>query len=144
MAASPCACAIRAISRSAALSAIACSSGATIILRCCEALGTPTSFQRTPAPALARKQLVSFGGAVIACRVGRKAGCAGVVPGIDEWLHHAPARLDAVGALKQDRVSDHAVVDQRLVAGARRGVEIVLVFEGHADTGDGGGRARHF
>ena len=29
-----------------------------------------------------------------------------------------PAGLDAVGALKQDVVADHAVVDQRLIAGA--------------------------
>ena len=43
---------------------------------------------------------------------------AGLLPGIEERLHRLPAGFDAVGALKQDVVADHAVVDQRLIAGA--------------------------
>src|SRR5207244_4885376 len=42
-----------------------------------------------------------------------------------------PAGFDAVRALEQGRIADHAVVDQRFVAGARLGVEVVAIAEIH-------------
>src|SRR5205085_6772828 len=45
-------------------------------------------------------------------------------PGVEDRLDHAPAGFDVVGALKQRRIAEHAVVDQPLVAGARRRIEI--------------------
>src|SRR6195952_5125331 len=59
---------------------------------------------------------------------------ARLLPGVEERLHRPPAGLDAVGALKQDIVADHAVVDQGLIAGARLGLEVVLVAEFHFDA----------
>ncbi len=63
--------------------------------------------------------------------VQRQPLATGSRPGIEEWLHRLPAGLDAVGALEQDVVADHAVVDQGLIAGAGRRPEVILVLEAH-------------
>ena len=52
-----------------------------------------------------------------------------------------PASID-VGALEQRGIADHAVVEQRLVAGAGHALESVLVAELHVDAVDLHRRAR--
>src|SRR5579863_1275799 len=82
---------------------------------------------RPPAAAVAGKKVVGFLRAIAAGAIGWEIFCWRIAPGVDERLNRAPACLDAVGAGKQDGVADHAVVDQRFVAGRRRNVEIILV-----------------
>src|SRR6266511_1167152 len=77
---------------------------------------------RQPCMSIAREQAI--GG-------GRAAG-----PGIEQPLHGAPSCLDRIGALKQDRIADEAVVDQRLVSDRCEWREIVLVGEIHLDAFD--------
>src|SRR5262245_24366139 len=126
-------CAMRAKSRSAADSASASASETkTIWPRRSEVMSS--SRDRPPMPTLAGQQPVGLFWAFAAGLVGGEIRCAGLAPGIDKGLHHAPARLDAVSTLEQGGIADHAVVDQRLVAGARRGLEIVLVVERHPDA----------
>ena len=67
--------------------------------------------------AVARQQFVGRLRALAAGLVGLQALGAGLLPGVEERLHRLPAGFDAVGALEQDVVADHAVIDQRLVAG---------------------------
>src|SRR5436853_270338 len=94
------------------------------------------SGERPPLPAAAPQQLL--GGV-------RPGGAGGVeferhalvgAPHVEDRLHHGPASLDAVGALEQGRIADHAVIDQGLVAGARLGVEIVAIAEIHPHTAE--------
>src|SRR4029450_5013726 len=68
---------------------------------------------------------------------------AGFAPGVEERLPDAPARLDTIGPLKQDRVPDHAIVDERLVAAGRRRCKITLVAERHTHPTDADRRAWH-
>ena len=88
--------------------------------------GVMTTFRgrivdRTPAPAVARQQLVGFARARASGRHRSAVRRVAILrPGIEDRLHHPPSGLDVVGALEQRRVADHAVVDQRLVAGVRR------------------------
>src|SRR6185312_11410591 len=90
----------------------------------------------SPVPAVARQQRIGFGWAIAAGRIALDALAAGPFPCIEERLHCLPAGLDAVGALKQDVVADHAVVDQRLITGTRLGLEVILVAEFHLDPVD--------
>ena len=90
----------------------------------------------SPASAVAFKQIVGFLRSFAAGFVNLQPLAAGLLPGVEERLHRLPAGLDAVGALKQDVVADHAVIDQRLVAGRRFGLEVILVAELHLDAVD--------
>src|SRR5262249_19732544 len=126
-------CAMRARSRSAAVWASASTSETkTSCRRCPEFMGS--SRDRSPTPTVAGQQPVGLFGARAAALVRGEIRCAGLAPGIDEGLEQGAARLDGVSALEQGGVADHAVVDQRLIAGARRGLEIVLVVEPHSDA----------
>ena len=102
----------------------------------------PSAGERAPAPAVARQQRVGLARPGAAGRIDRQRRRAILRPGVEHRLHHAPAGLDVVGALEQRRIADHAVIDQRLVAGARRGLEIVLVVELHLDAADLHARSR--
>src|SRR5213083_1433399 len=82
--------------------------------------------QRPPGAAVLHDQALRLRRPGRAGLVGREPLGAGVSPGVEERLHDAPARLDTIGPLKQDRVPDHAVVDERLVADGRRHIEIIL------------------
>src|SRR5262249_34267853 len=77
----------------------------------------PMSAKLSPAAAVARQQFVGLRRTLGAGLVGFKTLGAGALPGVDEGLHRLPAGLDAVGALEQNVVADHAVIDQRLIAG---------------------------
>src|ERR1700730_16671762 len=89
-------------------------------------------FNRSPPASIAREEMIRLSRTFTAGLVGRKPVPTRVAPRIQERLHHAPARLDAVGALEQDRIADHAIVKERLVACARRGIEIVSITGGHS------------
>src|SRR5579872_6841320 len=52
-------------------------------------------------------------------------------PDIQDWSNDAPSGFHHVGALEKSGVADHAIVQQSLVAGARRGAEIIGVREIH-------------
>ncbi len=65
-------------------------------------------------------------------------------PRIEERLHRLPTGFHAVGALKQDVVADHAVVDQRLIAGSRLRLEVILVAEFHLNAVDPDRGSGHF
>src|SRR5215467_5433425 len=131
----------RANSRSAAISASASASAATMI--CGRAFEAMSPTNRPPAASVTGEQALRLFRAFAARLVGCEVLCAGVAPGIDERLHCAPARLDAIGALEQRGVTDHAVVDQRLVAGAPCRFEIILVIERHPNACNDHRWARH-
>ena len=71
--------------------------------------------------AIAFEQLVRSGGA------GASGGVIGEVfgllgrPGLQDGIDQRPARLNGVGPLEKRRIADEAVIDQGLVADARRG-----------------------
>src|SRR5262245_52096599 len=99
--------------------------------------------QRPPRAAVLHDQQLGLrrpGGAGL---VEREPLGAGISPSVEEGLHDAPARLDTIGPLKQDRVPDHAIVDERLVADGRRRCEIILVAERHTHPTDTDRRAWH-
>src|SRR6185503_16111867 len=54
-----------------------------------------------------------------------------VAPRAQKRLDSLPSSLDAVSALEQDIVADHAVIDQRLVSGAGRDLEVIFVPKPH-------------
>src|ERR1700741_26967 len=128
---------MRVRSRCAAASANLASS-TTITYRCaglgksafhpCSAMAS-TSRDAAPAAAVFRQQPLARGRAFAPGAIPRQALAAGVAPGLHERLHPVPAGLDTVGARIENGVADHAVIDQRLVAGRRRHLEIILVFE---------------
>src|SRR4030095_6849412 len=62
------------------------------------------------------------------------------LPKIQDWLNSCPARLDVVGPLEQSCVADHAIIDEGLIAGVWRSLEIVLVGEVQSDVAQLHGR----
>src|SRR6266852_7674241 len=80
---------------------------------------------RPPGAGVAREELRRLTRPVAPGRVGREAARARVAPRIEKGLHDTPPRLDAGRALEERGIADHAVVDQRLVAGRGRGLEVV-------------------
>src|ERR1700731_1401262 len=107
-----------------------------MISRCCLELMPQTSRDGAPAAAVLRQEPLGLGRAFAAGAITRQAPAASVAPGLHERLHHMPAGLDTVGTRIENGVADHAVVDQRFIAGRWRDVEIILVFECHADAAD--------
>src|SRR6266852_2574605 len=97
----------------------------------------------SPAAAVALQKFIRLGRSLAAGLVALQAIGAGLLPGIEEGLHRPPARLDAIGALEQDVVTDHAVIDQRFVAGRGLGLEVILVAEFHLDAVDPDGGTRN-
>src|SRR5215831_9245134 len=92
-------------------------------------------------PSRARSWSASFG--LATSLIERKPIRSGTTPCIQERLDHSPTGLDPIRPLEQDRVPDHAIIDQRLVASARCGVKIILVFKCHADARNRDHRTRH-
>src|SRR5262245_13560130 len=84
----------------------------------------PCSPNWSPVPAVARQKLIGFLRPLATSRIERKPIRSHATPCIEERLHHSPTGLDPIRPLEQDRVPDHAIIDQRLVAGARCGVKI--------------------
>src|SRR5215831_4460922 len=103
----------------------------------------PASRNWPPAPAIARQKLVGFIRPLATSLIERKPIRSRATPCIQERLDHSPTGLDPIRPLEQDRVPDHAIIDQRLVAGARCGVKIILVFKCHADARNRDHRTRH-
>src|SRR6476620_1515198 len=89
-----------------------------------------------PCAAVALEQFVGFFGPSAAGPVALEAVAGGVFPGVEKGLHRAPAGLDAVGALKQDVVADHAVVDQGLITGARLSLKKIQVAKINLEAAD--------
>src|SRR5215831_2431549 len=99
------------------------------------------SLERAPGASVARQELVGGGralaaGGIVGEVLGRVAR-----PVVEDGLHGPPARLDVVGTLEEGGIADHAVVEQRLVAGGGRRIEIGLVGEVHADVAEIHGEA---
>src|SRR5262252_8482240 len=103
----------------------------------------PASRNWPPPPAIARQKLVGFLRPLATSLIERKPIRSRATPCIQEWLDHSPTGLDPIRPLEQDRVPDHAIIYQRLVAGARCGVKIILVFKCHADARNRDHRTRH-
>src|ERR1700730_15814925 len=101
------------------------------------------SGNRSPAPAVPSQQPIGLRRTLATGLIDREPARSYVAPGVEERLHDPPPRLDPIRPLEQDRVANHAVVDEGLVAYARRSVEIVLVLERHADARNRDNRARH-
>src|SRR5262249_26380391 len=89
------------------------------------------SVERPPGAAIARLQFVGRSGTAAACGVIREITRRIVCPSVEDRLRDLPAGFDGVGALKQRRIADHAVVDQRLVSGVAGDLEVGLVCEIH-------------
>ena len=75
--------------------------------------------------------------------VRRQLLCACVAPGINKGLHDAPTCLDAISALEQRGVTNHTVVDQRLVTGASCSFKIIFIIECHPNACNSHRWARH-
>src|SRR6516162_7163742 len=95
-----------------------------------------------PAAAVTREQFVGFLGPFAAGAIGRKVLILRVAKRVEERLHDAPAGFDAVGPRIKNGVADHAVINQRFIAGTRCRFEIIIVAECHAHAAerDGGSR----
>src|SRR5215469_14819767 len=102
--------------------------GATITDRF---IGSWASCDRPPPPAAAPKQGVCRLRAGAARRVYLERGGLVVFPQIEDRLHNRPPGFDRVGPVEQHRVTDHAVINQGLVARGRLGVKVILVREIH-------------
>ena len=75
----------------------------------------------------------------------RSPGTCGVVgetarrqrfPDIQDRRHYVPGSLHHVGTLEQGCVAEHAIVEQALVSGLGRGVEVIRVVEIHIHIAD--------
>src|ERR1700744_887572 len=124
MATRPVLASMRASKRSAALVARACGSAAGITWCMVEFMGLA---ELPPAPSVAFQKFIGARRSFAPGGVAFEPRGARLFPGVQKWLHGLPAGFDAVGALKQNVVADHAVIDQRLVTGARLGLEVILV-----------------
>src|SRR4051794_15448386 len=91
--------AISAITRSAAAAARAVESSTAMMVRAGVTIG---SAQAPPRAAVAGHQFLGFHRALAAGLVALQTVGAGLLPGIEERLHRAPAGFDAIGALEQD------------------------------------------
>src|ERR1700730_15194567 len=89
------------------------------------------SRDRAPLPAAAPHQIVRGLRTGASCSVGFERDGLVVVPQIEDRLHYLPSRFHPVGPVEQNRVTDHAVIDERLITGGRLGVKIILVGEIH-------------
>src|SRR5258707_5688116 len=97
-----------------------------------------------PAAAIALQQFERARGALAAGGIEFQPLGARFFPGIEERLHRLPGGFHAVGALKENVVADHAIVNQRLIARCGLGLEVVLVVELHLYAVDPDHRPRHF
>src|SRR5262245_50499423 len=97
------------------------------------ASGPFASIKRPPSATVPRQKLVSRSRAAsardIIGKIARRIAC----PGVKDRLHRSPATLDIIGALKQRRIANHAIVDEGLVSGIGLHLEVVLVGKVHAD-----------
>src|ERR1700761_2271140 len=128
----------RAMIRSAAAAACAAGSAATTtwILPDRAGFAVMSFAHLPPVSAVAGQQGFRFLGSFAAGAVGLEPLGTGLFPGIEERLHRLPSRLDAVGALEQDVITDHTVVNQGFVAGRGLDLEIILVAKLHLDAVD--------
>src|SRR5215470_16806741 len=92
---------------------------------------------------VAREQFFGFLRSLTTGAIRRQVLILSVAKGIEKRLHHAPAGLDAVGPRIQYRVADHAIIDERFIAGAWRGFEIIFVAERHAHAAERDRRSRN-
>src|ERR1700730_15801950 len=97
-----------------------------------------------PPAAIALQQFARAWRALAAGRIEFQPLGTRFFPGIEERLHCLPGGFDAVGALKQNVVADHTVIDQRLIAGRWLYLEVVPVTEVHPDAADSDCRSWHF
>src|SRR5450432_4017947 len=88
----------------------------------------PLRADGTPCPAVALYQSIGFRWPFASCGVKRQSIDAILRPAVEHRLYDGPARFDRIGALKQTRVPEHAIVQQRLVTVARRGLEVIAIF----------------
>src|SRR6185369_5253328 len=86
-----------------------------------------------PAAAVSRDELVRLGRTHASRRIVRKVSRRKRLPHVEDGRGDVPGRLDHIGAVKEGGVADHAVVEQALVAGGRRGIAEILVAEVELD-----------
>ena len=89
-------------------------------------------------PPVAGQEVVGFGRPAVAGRISGGRSAFAVRSRVEQRLNDTPAVFDLLGTLEQRRITDHAVVDQRLVARARSHLEVFLVVEPHLDAADVG------
>src|SRR5262245_34227094 len=116
------------------------------VIACCRPILTvqlAVGGDGAPAAAVAQQELVGLLGSRTAGGIDRQVARALLFPDAEYRLHDAPAGLDRIGALEQRGIACHAVVDQRFVACAGRGLENILVVELHVDALDADRGARN-
>src|SRR5581483_10314267 len=91
----------------------------------------PVAAKLPPASAIAPQQFERAKRALAAREIEFQSLGARSSPGIKERLNRTPTGFHAVGALKQNIVADHAVVDQGLIASCGVSREVVLVKKLH-------------
>src|SRR5262249_29361857 len=67
---------------------------------------------RLPVAAATPQQLVRGVGAIASCRIEFERRRFVILPVVENRLHNGPPGFDAVGALEQHRIADHAIVNQ--------------------------------
>src|SRR5690349_19896683 len=126
----PCA---RSVSTFCSVTSVPSTSASTREILRFSAIDTSGSVQRPPGAAVACQQVVGRGRTTSARGIAREISRRIVCPGIKDGLHGSPSRFDIVSAVKQGRITDHAVVNERFVSGVGRQLEIGLVSKVHAD-----------
>src|SRR5579863_10691599 len=71
--------------------------------------------QRAPAPAATPDHDVGFVRTIRSGRVERQRIGPVPFPFIENRLNDAPSRFNSIGALKQARIADHAIIEQRFI-----------------------------
>src|SRR4029077_2301112 len=101
------------------------------------------STDRPPAASVSREQFVCLFRTLASGAIFRQLPISSVAKRVKERLHHAPARLDAVGARIKNGVAGHAVINESFIAGAWGGFEIIVIAECHAHAAERDRRSRN-
>src|ERR1700722_19380945 len=103
-----------------------------------------------PAAPITLQQLERTARPLAAGRIELQSFGRSLLPGVKKRLHRSPAGFNAVGTLKQDVVTEHAVIDQGFIAGSGFSLEVVIVMKLHLHaansdwwTGDLGVELQH-
>src|SRR5205823_4416775 len=84
-----------------------------------------------PLAAIAAYQFVGARRAPGAGIVVREVAWRDRLPDVQNWGRDSPGFLDHIGTVEKSAVADHAVVEERFVAGIRKSLRQVAVTERH-------------
>src|SRR5438128_9328575 len=97
-----------------------------------------------PLAAFPSEQLIGFLRSPTSGRIVGKGRRWLGIPNFLNRRYDTPAGFDLIGALKQRRVAQHAIVQETFVAGGQRVAEIVFIIKVHVDSADAYRGPRNF